>query len=277
MPTNAAPHRHSYASLAPGIVLDSVTGLIWQGSPGTVPGTGCTARFNGDQANCYCSSLSLGGWTSGWRLPSRIELVSLIDFSRIGPAIDPLMFPNSDFPYISSSPAAADPSLVWQIDFENATIAVPDGLRRTTQNWFVRCVHDPATPRPAPSPRYTVSSDMVTDNGTTLVWEKAYRGPALWPDVKSICTGVTTGGKAGWRMPAIAELLTLVDETILPPGPVLDTSVFDMPSGTDVAFTSGTLAVGYTSEIPWRVFFLDGGTLPTDGGNHYARCVRDGP
>jgi hypothetical protein len=244
-----------------------------------VPGSGCTARVSGDQANCYCNTLSLGGWTSGWRLPSRIELVSLIDFSRFDPAIDPLMFPDAGpLSYTSSSLPAADPTLTWQIDFGNGTVAIVDGWPRTEPNWLVRCVHDPATPRPSPSPRYSVSSDMVTDNGTTLVWEKAYRGPTRWPDVKSICNGVTTGGKSGWRMPAIAELLTLVDETKLPPGPVLDTSVFDMPSGSDVAFTSGTLcATSPTYETPWRVFFLDGQLLPTTGGNHYARCVRDGP
>ena len=68
-------------------VTDTVTGLVWQ-RIGGVAG----ARWN--DANNYCGALTLEG-QGGWRLPTLIELESLVDYSRSKPAIEPTAFPRT--------------------------------------------------------------------------------------------------------------------------------------------------------------------------------------
>jgi uncharacterized protein DUF1566 len=83
MPSNTPTN---YAEEAPGIVTDKVTGLRWQKAIGT------TKSYV--DAEAACSALDLGG--KGWRLPTRIELVSLLTFGRgIIPAINQSVFPST--------------------------------------------------------------------------------------------------------------------------------------------------------------------------------------
>jgi hypothetical protein len=61
-------------------VRDNNTGLVWERSPVTImPGPSWTA------ARTQCVEKSVGG-TRGWRLPSVVELMSLIDPSLINPS-----------------------------------------------------------------------------------------------------------------------------------------------------------------------------------------------
>ena len=68
-------------------VTDNVTGLIWQKA--------VTAdTYNWAEAKTYCAGLSLGG-QPGWRLPTRIELFSIVDSSTANPAINTTAFPST--------------------------------------------------------------------------------------------------------------------------------------------------------------------------------------
>jgi hypothetical protein len=67
------------------VVFDNVTGLLWQRTVPSVQGT---------LPSTYCKTLVLAGHDD-WRLPSRIELVSIVDFTRVDPAIDVNAFPNT--------------------------------------------------------------------------------------------------------------------------------------------------------------------------------------
>jgi hypothetical protein len=64
-------------------VTDKYTGLMWQKTPSEY-------GLNWEQALHYSENLSLGGFQD-WRLPNIKELLSIVDFSRIRPAI------NTDF------------------------------------------------------------------------------------------------------------------------------------------------------------------------------------
>lgn len=55
-----------------GVVTDHVTGLEWQQ-------TSDDTRRNWDEANSYCAVPPLDG--GGWRMPSKHELLSLVDYS----------------------------------------------------------------------------------------------------------------------------------------------------------------------------------------------------
>jgi uncharacterized protein DUF1566 len=90
-------------------------------------------------------------------------------------------------------------------------------LSGVTQNW------DKALPS---SSRFVVlaafNNQAVRDNNTGLVWELS---PAtttgVWAVATGICINKNVGGQKGWRVPAIAELASLIDPSVQSPGPTL--------------------------------------------------------
>jgi hypothetical protein len=108
------PNPASYTNLGDGTVRDNVTCLVWQRDVSE-------GGYSWTEANDYCRDLPLAG--GGWRLPSRIELVSLIDFTKgyPGPAIDTEAFPSTPAEVFWSSSPADDTSLgmvfAWYVNF----------------------------------------------------------------------------------------------------------------------------------------------------------------
>lgn len=140
MPNSATlPNPEQYAT-GNGGVVDNVTGLIWQepidgnNQMGQNCSTGCTQS----DAAAYCSTLALGGF-SNWRLPTYIELVSLLDYSYQlnPPLINQAAFPSTpqDF-FWSSTPVANVPNYGWDISFDAGYVS-PTG---NTGRARVRCV-----------------------------------------------------------------------------------------------------------------------------------------
>ena len=112
------------------VVVDTTTGRTWQRA---VPATSYTWQ----EAQTYCGSLSLPGYPSGWRLPTRIELVSIVDYTKRDPAIDTVVFPGTPSePFWSSSLYAGGSSYAWHVYFDDGYVngvSVDDTLR-------VRCI-----------------------------------------------------------------------------------------------------------------------------------------
>jgi hypothetical protein len=79
-------------------VRDTKTGLTWQR---VLSGTALTWA----NAGSYCSTLELDG--TGWRMPTLKELMTLVDFSAIPPAvtIDALAFPGTPAEFFWSTPS----------------------------------------------------------------------------------------------------------------------------------------------------------------------------
>ena len=93
------------------VVTDLITGLMWQQADDGVV-------RNPADASAYCEDLVLGGYMD-WRLPSRQELVSIIDYGRVIPPINSAFScPDSFFPvYWSSSAVTGSPDATWCVDF----------------------------------------------------------------------------------------------------------------------------------------------------------------
>jgi hypothetical protein len=124
-----------------GTVKDSRSGLVWQRTlPATY--TGCSGRLSvgGDtcslaEAKAYCAGLAPAG--TGWRLPTKAELESIVDDSRYNPAIDPTAFPGTPSDYFwSSSPYVGSAGFAWGVlfDFGFSNYSGP------TSTYRVRCV-----------------------------------------------------------------------------------------------------------------------------------------
>jgi len=92
----------SYDASSTDLVRDTVTGLTWQKILDTSPvsdGGAEAISLSWSEAVAYCANLSLDN--GGWRMPARIELISLLNVTA-DPAIDPISFP--DTPQMSSGP-----------------------------------------------------------------------------------------------------------------------------------------------------------------------------
>jgi hypothetical protein len=130
-PTTSLPHPQTYdTSTTPGVVLDRVTSLQWQRTLDTNP------RSWSDAAS-YCAGLVVAG--SGWRLPARIELLSIMDYTRVNPMIDPVTFPATPpNAFWTSSQSAADPTSAWVVYFGFGTSMVYSD--DASKKHYVRCV-----------------------------------------------------------------------------------------------------------------------------------------
>lgn len=70
-----------------GTVIDKFSGLVWQQDTGN---NGQPMMWK--EALTYCESLNLAGYTD-WRLPNIKELTSILDLTKIDPAINTEYFP----------------------------------------------------------------------------------------------------------------------------------------------------------------------------------------
>lgn len=124
------PNPASYDTSAPDVVIDKVTGLMWQSA---VDKRGAITWVDGD---AYCAHLTAGGH-SDWRLPTEIELLSIVDYTKSEPAIDTDAFgltPSASF--WSSSTLVGAPSFARDVDFEYGFA----GNRKKSEWNMVRCV-----------------------------------------------------------------------------------------------------------------------------------------
>jgi hypothetical protein len=124
-------------------VRDVKTGLTWQ------RGSSAKCHLALDPAS-YCTSLSLGEFTSGWRLPTKKELETLVDVAFMGqasrPTIDEVAFPDTyqdDYctssPYLGWSYEGKPLPSAFRVSF--ATGATTYSLLRT-DTCRVRCVRN---------------------------------------------------------------------------------------------------------------------------------------
>lgn len=214
----------------PGVARDRVTGLSWQRqTPNSY--AGCTGRQNspGDlcdfpEAVAYCDGLTLAGLR--WRLPTKIELESLLDFRPELETLDTSVFfyTSSRTMYWSASPPPRP-------DFGDKRYTV--SFMQHNSSWSdtniplaVRCVHsDDVAPHAVPSryvPRPVEGS--IGDTRTGLLWYPTLlcEDDLTYERAEAFCAGLPQR----LRVPTTKELLTLVDPTRVP---VVDPVFADTP------------------------------------------------
>ena len=114
-------------------ILDNDTGLMWPVANVS------EKRLEHAEAIAACAALALGD-KADWRLPTIQELLTLVDYERVDPAINVDAFPKCkpNF-YWSSSPYVGSSGFAWYVSFANGYSLI--GLRHYVG--FVRAVRGP--------------------------------------------------------------------------------------------------------------------------------------
>lgn len=103
------------------VVWDRDTNIMWQGCVAGLEGIDCSAgnveTKSFQDAIMYCAALNWGGYTN-WYLPRIKELDSILDLSRVSPAVDPSVFPGSTTVAWSSTQVLCYPDGALVVDFE---------------------------------------------------------------------------------------------------------------------------------------------------------------
>lgn len=184
-------------------VEDLSTHLIWQ------------ARDDGstyarDAAAAYCEALETSDGAAGsWRLPTVVELATLIDSAQQEPSIDPAFEGTDPGGYWNSTPVASGPVQGWTVRFDFGEV-VP---RLATHALPVRCVRGSFVDgRLRQAGDLSVGDDTLTDVESGLEWQ---RRPdtvrRTWGEALRYCATLDLDGKGGWHLPTANELRGLVD------------------------------------------------------------------
>lgn len=256
-----APHAERYTANGNGTVTDQVTGLVWQE---TLP----TGNVDATTALGECASASTAGYCD-WRLPTYVELQSIVDLAKASPAVDPKAFAGMPaYVLWTSSPVAGSIVNGWSLGFGTGAAS----QEPLANPHHFRCVRAGAvSDAGSPPARYSVVSGTVLDVATGLGWQQATSTAQMtWTAAQSYCATLSLDG-SGWRLPTLGELVTLIDVTQTMPA-------------IDAAAFPGTQAKAYWSATPqaaasgsaWAVQFYDGNTNPFSVATtmNYARCVR---
>jgi hypothetical protein len=297
------PNPASY-TVANGIVHDNLTCLDWQQVESS------TSYTNAD-AITYCASLSLGG-NSDWRVPTRVEVSSIMDWTR-SPAIDAAFTGVGGYHETGSNwiltirqagagktcgAPAADPdagvpatgggTCAWTFNMSDGMVSNAYSASNPSR---VRCVRGNGTgeafsdPAVAPPNQYTaISTDEVQDNYTGLIWQRTGDSSGLitWDQAVTYCNSLTIGGNT-WRLPSVRELATLVDEAQV--APAINRTMF--PNTKYGAHSNNWYWASHAQRNSttawWGLNFDDGFTgfnvgATTTAWNYwtaaYAKCVR---
>ena len=122
-------YTRSYVDNDNGTITDNLTRLIWQQEDDNSTRTW-------DDAQTYCSDLDLGDSTA-WRVPTKHELESILDYSKKDPAIDPIFIDTSLNDFWTTNVYLSDSLYAWVVGFRTGY----SNYRVKTDAYYVRCIH----------------------------------------------------------------------------------------------------------------------------------------
>ena len=276
-------------------VRDNVTRLDWEGKEASGPRAGVNLYTNVGDASYFDSqkyvnevnASALCGFTD-WRMPTRQELLGLMDVgAAAGVRINTTWFPNTVAArYWSADVLSTASANAWYVGWDDAG---SDYAPRASAAYAVRLVRG----SPVSGPRFSYSTVAYGDDGvnntvndawTGLQWRRCEEG-RVWGG--SRCTGTASRlthesaliharGQAGWRLPNVKELSSLVDLSVSS-GARINQAAFLGAEPTTLEASSPSLGVASSF---YGVSFFDGfvGTFIRSTGNvGELRLVRISP
>jgi MYXO-CTERM domain-containing protein len=225
-------------------------------------------------AGPHCTSFKSAEAATGWRLPSVIELMTLINSGVDLPSLNPSFSGAQSTNYWTSTPTASASMLAWTVKFDYGEV-IP---LLTDSALPVRCVRGKSdilnvggTGLRKAGPLKALAQ-TVQDATTGLEWQRTDDGTKRgWQDSLDYCAHLSLGGLSGWHLPNVSELTGIVQYDALHNGVAIDPA-FQGAQG-DLYWTS-TQNEGIPT-LSWTVTFnlgvVDGISVT---GLGYARCVR---
>ncbi len=209
----------SYTDNSNDTVTDNVTGLMWQksdnGTHNWHEAMGIIDSSNNPLgATDICGNLSLASYED-WRLPTRRELLRLVDFGTSSPAI------NNNFggtitatPYWTSD--ARDTTYAWYVRFDGYSAGYVSHWVQKFQTRYVRCVRGGLS-----SSQFVDNGDeTVSDVSTGLQWQQTdltndTHPFSTWDSALAQCETKELAGFSDWRLPNITELESISSTSTL--------------------------------------------------------------
>jgi len=114
------------------MVLDKKNAIYWQDTLSSQK-----SSEDWSDAVLYCDTLVLNSMEH-WRLPTFKELFSLVDYTRVDPAINPVFSFVKEGTYWTSTSFSPTKARAWTIDFRTGKTY----YNYTTTNHAVRCVKE---------------------------------------------------------------------------------------------------------------------------------------
>jgi hypothetical protein len=244
----------SFSNSSAGVV-DATTLLEWQRD------ADLTGSVTYSQAVSQCAALPAGAY-GAWRVPSRSELFSLVDFTRGNPAIDPSYFPATPAVsfWSSSQQGTGNHQYIYFLTGEAYWSADTGTLR-------VRCVRDASANRPVSRGFSAPTTDTLQNASSGLVWQRGSSPSTVTADAApGYCASLSLGGySSGWRAPTIRELATIMTNY---------TTNFTVDSRFDATRDLWATTPFYSLNAFWRL--ANGNPIWSGSANPYrVRCVHD--
>lgn len=250
----------SYTRSTKGVVTDHATGLEWQDNKHISKSWASFQNMynpskytdtSGDTATTHCENLALDG--DGWRLPTKDELESIVDFGRDDPSISSIFKNVQSAVYWSSSIYEHQyGTSVAVLNFGHAQVhsqGLTDDIEGAGVTHYVMCVR--GSSKVEHNFDYVKKTDVITDNNTGLQWQDSYNGnqikEATWEESISYCENLILAGSGSWRLPNIRELKSINNEYF--PSQFFPTSYWSSttyPSYIDHHWQAHTLASRFT-------------------------------
>lgn len=259
-PLAAASPPISAYTIGTTVVADNVTGLSWKRT--------VAFGMSWDEAWDYCQSQTTGR-KSDWRLPSIIELVSIVDYGATDPAFNSAVFPGfgtlSTGNCWSETTQAFDGNSAWNTNIGTGFPSIHDKLSENcvvcVRGKFFCCGNFKNN-----------GNGTVTDLATGLTWQHQDDDfDRNWVDANDYCQEMSLGGNQDWRLPSIKELQSIVDYRN--DSPSISPTFF--PGTNPTTYWSETPAA-WLSDLALLVDFQRGYVIAgqMSASKAYVRCVR---
>ncbi len=104
-------------------VTDTTTKLTWKRCAEGLKWDGKTCAGKLLKVKFASAKSAAAGAGSGWRIPSREELVALVDMTKKKPRIDPVAFPATpSLPFWATKQGSTDDLNAWLVSFANGKV-----------------------------------------------------------------------------------------------------------------------------------------------------------
>jgi len=261
------PNAQALVKTASDEITDKTTGLVWQPAD-----DGNTYTYAA--AVDHCASFSSAEAAIGWRLPSVIELMTLINNGVDLPSIDPSFSGAQSTNYWTSTPTASTNMLAWTVKFDFGEV-IPLLMDSALP---VRCVRGQSNILNVgevglrKAGLLTALPETVQDTTTKLEWQRVDDGTKRsQKDSLDYCAHLSLGGLSGWHLPNISELESLVQYDALNNGVAIDPAFTGAQGDLYWTSTQNEGAPTLSWAITFNLGVVDGISVT---GLGYARCVR---